>query len=104
MARTLSTYVSLWGEASELVTLTPGDELPGWAVGRVGEHCLVPAADSEDSEDSAEDQDPADSDADGETDDEDRDETEDADGEEPAATDAAPDFTAAVPRRGRSRK
>lgn len=111
MSRTLSTHISLWDETGELVTLAPGADLPGWAEGRVGEHCLVPSPDSDAGQDPAAD---ADADAEAEADteaDADREDeadadsaTEDADGEAPATTDAAPDFTAAAPRRGRSRK
>ena len=44
----LATAVSVW-EGSVLRTLCAGDEVPDWAVGRIGSHCLVsesePAAD-----------------------------------------------------------
>ncbi|MEV8149949.1 hypothetical protein AB0O52_17615 [Arthrobacter sp. NPDC080073] len=84
----------------------PGDELPEWAEGLVGKHCLVPevgtdasdftdgGADGESSSEGA-DSDPADDagKGDGEGDDVD-----------PAAKTDAPDFTAPAARRGRPRK
>ena len=36
----LATAVSVW-EGSVLRTLCAGDEVPDWAVGRIGSHCLV---------------------------------------------------------------
>jgi len=93
MSRTLNTHVSIWGEAGELVVLAPGDDLPDWAVGRVGEHCLVPGADPE-----------------GEPDGEKSEAVPEETAEEDGASDSEPadeslDFTKPAPaRRGRPRK
>jgi hypothetical protein len=116
MSRTLKTHVSLWGESGELVTLAPGDALPDWADGRVGEHCLAAVAESFAERDDADDTDvdaDADAKADGEAEDpdavtdgndEESDIPEDAEDPESAPADEVPDFTAAAPRRGRARK
>lgn len=67
----------------QAVQFAPGDELPDWADGKVGAHCLVPE-DSKPANDGPElDPEPA----------------------APSETGtAAPDFTSAAPRRGRPRK
>ena len=104
MSRTLSANVALWGPGGTLVTLAPGDELPGWAEDKVGDHCLVPDALVTEllTVDPAEYEDPeVDQDLDAET----KPDEAGPDAEELDATDAAPDFTAAAPRRNsRSRK
>lgn len=82
MSRTLITHVSLWDESGALVTLNPGTELPDWAEGRVGEHCLKAEA----PEEVADEVKPA-----------------NATPGKPSTTEA-PDFTSAAPRRGRPRK
>ena len=66
----------------DTVWLHPGDELPDWAVGLVGDHAL--ASDESDVEDETEDK-PA------------------APTAKPKAT-TAPDFTGSAPRRRQSRK
>ncbi|MFS0718861.1 hypothetical protein ABC337_05010 [Arthrobacter sp. 1P04PC] len=99
MSRTLKTHVSIWGEAGELVVLAPGDELPDWAVSRVGEHCLVPGAEPEgEAEGEESEADPAEAST------EDGGSAED-DAAESEASDEQPNFTAPAPaRRGRPRK
>lgn len=82
MSRILNTHVSLWDESGALITLHPGTELPDWAEGRVGEHCLKEDA----PEEAAGEAKPA-----------------SATPEKPSTTEA-PDFTSAAPRRGRPRK
>lgn len=86
-------------------SFAPGDEVPEWAVGQVGDHVLVPEEKAEADESStpadsgAQDQDPGEG--------EDGDADADADGEDdtPPPADEQPDFTAPAPvRRGRSRK
>lgn len=72
----------------QAVRFAPGDELPEWAEGKVGSHCLAP--EDSDTEEAVEPETGIDPDA------------EESD-EEPEP-DAAPDFTAAAPRRGRPRK
>lgn len=73
-----SVHVALSSPDFRAVTFAPGDEVPEWAVGQVGEHCLMPdVAPAPDAQ-----------------------ETEDA----PVATPAAPDFTAPAPKRGRPRR
>lgn len=85
MSRTLIAHVSLWAANGELVTLAPGDDVPEWAEGRVGEHCFASEVDTDEVEDAA-------------------------DVAAPEAkrvaksADTAPDFTAPAPRRGRPRK
>jgi hypothetical protein len=90
-----SVHVALMSPEYKPASFAPGDEVPEWAIGQVGDHVLEPedAAES----DGADDQDDApDPDADGDTD------GDDADA--PPADDQ-PDFTAAAPaRRGRARK
>lgn len=68
----------------DTVWLRPGDELPGWAVGLVGDHALAPDDVNVDDVDTA----------------------GDADEAKPAATPkaTAPDFTGSAPRRRQSRK
>lgn len=85
MSRTLIAHVSLWAANGDLVALAPGDELPEWAEGLLGEHCFAP------DEAAAKPEDP------------------DAGDERevkpsPKSEPAAPDFTAPAPRRGRPRK
>lgn len=92
----------------EAVTFSPGDELPEWAEGLVGAHCLEPEPEVESNPEDADteadgaavqvggpESDPA-SDAD----------EEESEGEEPTAAPAdVPDFTAPAPRRNsRTRK
>lgn len=81
----------------EAVVFTPGDELPEWAIGQVGAHCLEADTDIKAEADPA----PAEP------------EGADPEGTEPKDEDAAPvkprtagapDFTSAAPRRGRPRK
>lgn len=67
------------------VSFAPGDELPDWAVGKVGDHCLdsdQPASKSSSTRTES---------------------AEEAEMEAPKST-AAPDFTSSAPRRGRPRK
>ncbi|MFF1382775.1 hypothetical protein ACFVWT_04335 [Arthrobacter sp. NPDC058288] len=89
----------------QAVAFAPGDELPEWAEGKVGDHCLVPEpeasdADGSGTQDAAEDEDPAEDQTDSETD-----EPESEDEPQAPAADV-PDFTAPAPvRRGsRTRK
>ena len=112
MSRKLTAFVSLWDDDGKVVTLVPGDELPDWAEGRIGDHCLTSASESTDAEDeSNEDPDGADSQReDGSSADDSgaQDEAEDvaeesAPAAKPKAT-AAPDFTGSAPRRRQSRK
>lgn len=81
----------------QAVSFAPGDELPEWAEGLVGAHCLEPEDGTDaDTEDADEDQDP-----------ETESEEKSADDEEPSAAPTdAPDFTAPAPvrRRGRTQK
>lgn len=101
MSQTLTAHVSLWAENGALVNLAPGDELPEWAEGKVGDHCLTlpteaiaePEVESENPE--AENADP-----------DDEGDAEDAPASEVkgAKPTEAPDFTAPAPRRGRPRK
>ena len=75
----LTGYTTLFGPDG-LVTLAPGDELPDWAHGKVGDHLL----------DGSATQAPAD-----------KDEPDDAEGETP---DDAPDFTKPAPKTRRPRR
>ncbi|WP_028265930.1 hypothetical protein [Arthrobacter sp. MA-N2] len=112
---TFAAHVFVHGESGP-VHFAPGDELPEWAEGLVGKHCLEPEAVDEvpvftapnvppagDEEGNGSDSEGAgDNDQDGEGEgDDDTDESDDVD---PAATADAPDFTAPAPRRGRPRK
>ncbi|MDN4644928.1 hypothetical protein [Arthrobacter sp. PsM3] len=100
MSRTLNAHVTLWGPDGALASLAPGDELPDWAEGKVGDHCLVPDSPADALVPDADEDSEVDSDLDPETE---SDESE-RDDEEPEALDAVPNFTAAAPRRGRTRK
>lgn len=84
-----ATHVVLMHEF-QAVSFAPGDELPEWAEGMVGAHCLEPELDSEDDEDSDADAEEAESEAE----------------DSAPAAESAPDFTGATPapRRGRPRK
>ncbi|WP_461169271.1 hypothetical protein [Arthrobacter sp. Z1-15] len=111
MSRTLAAFVSLWDEEGRVVALSPGDELPGWAEGRVGDHCLTPVLEPNDVEDEPNEKpDDADSEDHEEStpdDPETGDEAEAVPEEpKPAAKPeaAAPDFTGSAPRRRQSRK
>lgn len=85
MSRTLIAHVSLWAANGDLVTLAPGDDVPEWAEDRLGEHCFAPEVGAGEDEDAAD--------------------IDEADAKAPAKSkDAAPDFTAPAPRRGRPRK
>lgn len=111
MSRTLTAHVSLWDESGTVVTLAPGDELPEWAEGSVGEHCLAPDLEPNDVEEESdgaasedEESTPDDSDTGGETEEV---HTDDADDPKPEAKSKAtdtPDFTSSAPRRRQSRK
>lgn len=59
----LATAVTLW-DGAELCELSAGQEVPEWAAGRIGEHCLVaePAPDGADAPSDA-DSDPGNKDA-----------------------------------------
>lgn len=113
MSRILTTHVSLWDPSGDLAVLAPGTELPEWAEGRIGDHCLEPEAETEvpdftdaDAEGSeGADGDPAD-DTDKADDGEEAGEgkADEGDDVDPAAKTDAPDFTAPAPRRGRPRK
>lgn len=88
MPRTLIAHVSLWAANGDMVTLAPGDELPEWAEGRVGEHCFELDAEPAEVEDAVNTAD-----------------ADEVDVKAPAKSkEAAPDFTAPAPRRGRPRK
>lgn len=85
----------------QAVTFAPGDLLPDWAEDKVGSHCLVPEAPGADQADETDVEDPEtdpESDPDAEADESG---TDDEDRKAPAA---APDFTAAPRRRGRTQK
>lgn len=83
----LTGYTTLFGPDG-LVTLAPGDELPDWAHGKVGDHLLdgatpeTPEAPAPKAKD-------------------DKDEPDDAEGETP---DDAPDFTKPAPKTRRPRR
>ena len=85
MSRKLIAHVSLWADNGSVVSFAPGDELPDWAEGKVGAHCLDSGA--PDAKIGASRVDPS----------------EEAEPESPKST-ATPDFTSAAPRRGRPRK
>lgn len=61
MARKLSSNVVLTDDSGDLVTLMIGDEVPAWAVDRIGEHALAGITtgtdntESEDTEESSDD-------------------------------------------------
>lgn len=99
MSRTLTAHVSLWDEAGKVVILAPGDELPEWAEGRVGDHCLAlaPIEEASDETEGGKEVTPDESDTEDEAGD-----PEDKPAGKPQA--AAPDFTGSAPRRRQSRK
>ena len=84
----LTGYTTLFGPDG-LVTLAPGDELPDWAHGKVGDHLLDGSA----TQAPAAKADPKAKDDEGEPD--------DAEGETP---DDAPDFTKPAPKTRRPRR
>ncbi|SEI44796.1 hypothetical protein SAMN04487917_101345 [Arthrobacter sp. yr096] len=97
------------------VTFKPGDELPDWAVGLVGDHCLVPEVAEESgaepdftgstTPDASEEHAPAPEEKDEDEKSEESDEKDAEDDEsESQIKDETPDFTAPAPRRGRPRK
>jgi hypothetical protein len=96
---TFAAHVVVHGDAGP-VQFAPGDDLPDWAVGLVGDHVLIiePEDPAEDALDGAADNPEAEADV--AADATDADDTDD----EPEASSAGPDFTAAAPRRGRTRK
>ncbi|UKA59164.1 hypothetical protein [Arthrobacter sp. FW306-2-2C-D06B] len=114
MSRILNTHVSLWDPSGDLAILEPGTELPEWAEGRIGDHCLVPEVEAKAPGFTAPEVPPADAgegggsdseDAgDGDPDDESQVDAGEADNVDPAAKAEAPDFTTPAPRRGRPRK
>lgn len=116
---TFAAHVFVHGESGP-VHFAPGDELPEWAEGLVGKHCLVPEVETGVPDFTAGGADGGQSDPEGTGGDPDADDADKADdGEEegegegdageiddvdPAAKTDAPDFTAPAPRRGRPRK
>lgn len=84
----------------EAVVFTPGDELPEWAIGQVGAHCLEAETGTEAEPVPAE---PEGVEAEAEPQDEAEAEDVDAEPVKPKAT-AAPDFTSAAPRRSKPRR
>ena len=84
----LTGYTTLFGPDG-LVTLAPGDELPDWAHGKVGDHLLDGSA----TQAPAAKADPKAKD--------DKDGPDDAEGETP---DDAPDFTKPAPKQRRPRR
>lgn len=81
----------------EAVVFTPGDELPDWAVGQVGAHCLEADTDTE------VEADPVPAEPEGAESEGAEPEDEDAAPVKPK-TAAAPDFTSAAPRRSKPRR
>jgi hypothetical protein len=114
MSRILNTHVSLWEPSGDLAILEPGTELPKWAEGRIGDHCLVPEVEANATDFTALEIPPADDGEGSGTDSEgagDSDPDNDSEGDagegddvDPAAKADAPDFTTPAPRRGRPRK
>lgn len=89
----LTGYTTLFGPDG-LVTLAPGDELPDWAHGKVGDHLLDGTA--PEAPDDAEDETKAKDDGG---------KTGDAEDEAPDNTeDDAPDFTKPAPKQRRPRR
>ncbi len=113
---TFAAHVFVHGESGP-VHFAPGDELPEWAEGLVGKHCLVPEVETEAPDFTTGGADGGQSNPEGDGGDPDVDDAdkgdEDGEGEgdagesddvDSAAKTDAPDFTAPAPRRGRPRK
>ncbi|SDK79312.1 hypothetical protein [Arthrobacter sp. ok362] len=99
---TFAAHVTVHGESGP-VHFAPGDELPEWAEGLVGKHCLEAEAEIDAPDFTAPENPPA-GDADGDTAAEGDVDADVSGEEEPEAPTDAPDFTAPAPRRGRNAK